>query len=235
MIHGMPMIGHCYHRAKMCSDLVDTYVATCNQEIYDYIESIGGKAVMTKSTHERATDRTAEAMLKIEKELGFELDVVVMVQGDEPMTTPSMISQSLQPFHKDSSVNVVNLMIEMASNEEFEDENEVKVVVDKNSNAIYFSREPIPSKKKGVVSGPMLKQVCVIPFRREYLLKFNETSETELEIIESIDMLRIIENSEKVKMVYSDTQSFSVDTEKDLTKVSLKMENDELMKIYLSN
>jgi 3-deoxy-manno-octulosonate cytidylyltransferase (CMP-KDO synthetase) len=234
MIHGMPMIGHCYHRTKMCNDLIDTYVATCNKEIYDYIESIGGKAVMTKSTHERATDRTAEAMLKIEKELGFEVDVVVMVQGDEPMTTPSMITQSLQPFHKDSSINVVNLMIEMETNEEFEDENEVKVVVDKNSNAIYFSREPIPSKKKGVDTGPMLKQVCVIPYRREYLLKFNEMSETELEIIESIDMLRIIENGEKVKMVYSDTQSFSVDTKKDLINVSSKMDGDALMDIYLS-
>ena len=157
-----------------------------------------------------------------------------MVQGDEPMTTPSMITQSLQPFHKDSSINVVNLMIEMETNEEFEDENEVKVVVDKNSNAIYFSREPIPSKKKGVDTGPMLKQVCVIPYRREYLLKFNEMSETELEIIESIDMLRIIENGEKVKMVYSDTQSFSVDTKKDLINVSSKMDGDALMDIYLS-
>ena len=80
----------------------------------------------------------------------------------------------------------------------------------------------------------MLKQVCVIPYRREYLLKFNEMSETELEIIESIDMLRIIENGEKVKMVYSDTQSFSVDTKKDLINVSSKMDGDALMDIYLS-
>ena len=104
MIHGMPMIGHCYHRTKICNELIDTYVATCNKEIYDYIESIGGKAIMTKSTHERASDRTAEAMLKIEKELGFKIDVVVMVQGDEPMTTPAMITQSLQPLHKDRLV-----------------------------------------------------------------------------------------------------------------------------------
>ena len=97
-IHGMPMIGHCYMRIRMCSDLVDTYVATCNEQIYDYIKSIGGKAVMTKSTHERASDRAAEAMIKIEQELGYKMDIVIMAQGDEPMTTPEMITEAIRPF-----------------------------------------------------------------------------------------------------------------------------------------
>jgi len=234
-IHGMPMIGHCYYRTKMCSDLIDTYVATCNQEIADYIESIGGKAIMTKTSHERATDRTAEAMIKIERELGYELDVVVMVQGDEPMTTPEMINLALQPFKKDNSVNVVNLMGEIHSDDEFEDPNEVKVVIDKYSEALYFSREPIPSKKKGVTNGPMFKQICVIPFTREYLLKFNNMNETDLERIESVDMLRIIENGDKIKMVFSDSPSYSVDTEKDLENVVSKMAEDKLMWTYLTN
>ncbi len=157
-IHGMPMIGHCYLRTKMCSTLLDTYVATCDQEIFDYIESIGGQAVMTAGTHERATDRTAEAMLKIEEKLGEKVDVVVMVQGDEPMVTPNMIAQSLEPFITDETVNVVNLMARMSKVSEFEDPNEVKVVVNKSNDAIYFSREPIPSRKKGVLEVPMLKQ-----------------------------------------------------------------------------
>jgi len=232
LIHGIPMIGHCYYRTKMCNDLIDTYVATCNQEIFDYIESIGGKAIMTKSSHERATDRTAEALLKIEKKLGYEVDVVVMVQGDEPMTTPGMISLSLKPFNENSTVNVVNLMANIESIEEFEDANEVKVVVDKNNDAIYFSREPIPSRKKGFSDVPMLKQVCVIPFKREYLLKFNDMKETELEKIESIDMLRIIENGDKVKMIYSNDGSFSVDTKEDLNNVIRKMSDDKLMNSY---
>ena len=234
-IHGMPMIGHCYHRTRMCSDLIDTYVATCNREIADYIESIGGKAIMTKSSHERATDRTAEAMIKIERELGYELDVVVMVQGDEPMTTPEMINLALQPFKKGNSVNVVNLVGEIHSDDEFEDANEVKVVIDKNSEALYFSREPIPSKKKGITNGPMLKQICVIPFTREYLLKFNNMKETDLERIESVDMLRIIENGDKIKMVFSDSPSYSVDTKKDLENVVSKMAEDKLMWTYLTN
>ncbi len=231
-IQGVPMIGHCYFRTVMCDELFEPYVATCDEEIYNYIESIGGKAVMTANTHERATDRTAEAMLKIEDELGEKVDIVVMVQGDEPMVTPEMISESLSPFSTDKSVNVVNLMGYMESVEEFEDPNEVKVVVDKNSDAIYFSREPIPSRKKGVNKVPMLKQVCIIPFTREYLLKFNDMDETDLERIESVDMMRIIENGEKVRMVFTTGNSFSVDTPEDLQNVNSKMTNDSLMDKY---
>lgn len=231
-IHGIPMIGHCYFRTSMCNDLDETYVATCDSEIFDYIESIGGKAIMTSDTHERATDRTAEAMLKVEESLGQNVDVVVMVQGDEPMVTPEMITKSLQPFATDEKVNVVNLMAHMKTVAEFEDPNEVKVVIDKNSDAIYFSREPIPSRKKGMDSVPMLKQVCIIPFKRDYLLKFNDTQETELERIESVDMMRIIENGEKVRMVMTDVQSLSVDTEQDRLNAEKMMIGDQLMGSY---
>ena len=233
LIHGVPMVAHCYYRTNMCEELLGTYVATCDREIFDYIESIGGKAVMTSDAHERATDRTAEAMLKIEEDLGEKVDIVVMVQGDEPMVTPEMISESLKPFHSDESVNVTNLMSHMSSITEFEDPNEVKVVVDKNSNAIYFSREPIPSRKKGSEKVPMLKQVCIIPFRRDYLLKFNDTPETLLEQIESVDMMRIIENGGKVHMVETTSNSSSVDTEGDRKIVEEKMVGDKLMAAYI--
>lgn len=231
-IHGIPMIGHCYLRTSMCSDLIDTYVATCNQEIAEYIESIGGKAIMTSDAHERASDRTAEAMLKIEQQLGYKIDIVVMVQGDEPMTTPEMISKSIAPLLLDKNVNVVNLMSNIKSDSEFSDPNEVKVVVDSNNDALYFSREPIPSKRKGERDGPMQKQVCVIPFKRNFLLMFNQMHETVLEKIESIDMLRVLENGYKVRMIYSETPSFSVDTEHDLDNVINKMKDDQLMKAY---
>ena len=231
-IHGIPMIGHCYFRTKMCSDLLETYVATCDQEIYDYIESIGGNAIMTSTKHDRASDRTAEAMIKAEKMLNMKIDVVVMVQGDEPMVTPQMISDSLNPFMKNENISVVNLMAEMTSIKEFEDPNEVKVVVDRNSNAIYFSREPIPSRKKGVENVLMLKQVCIIPFKRDYLIKFNQMPETELEKVESVDMMRIIEHGEKVQMVMTTECSFSVDTEEDRMIVEKNMVNDELLKSY---
>ena len=232
-IHGMPMIGHCLLRTQLCAELTDTYVATCDNEIYEYVHSVGGKAIMTSDSHDRASDRTAEAMTFIENENGEKVDIVVMVQGDEPMIQPSMIEESLAPFH-DSSVQVVNLMSKIDSVKEFEDPNEVKVVVDKNLNAMYFSREPIPSRKKGVEDVPMLKQVCIIPFRRDYLLKFNSMDETNLEIIESVDMMRILENGEEVRMVMTNCTSFSVDTLDDLKRVEAAMKNDPLMNTYIA-
>ncbi len=232
-ILGMPMIGHVYKRTAMCNKLAETYVATCDNEIADYIYSLGGKVIMTSSEHQRASDRTAEAMLKAESELGCAADIVVMVQGDEPMLTPAMIGKAFEPLVKDSGINVVNLMGKMDSVEEFEDPNEPKVVVDRLGNALYFSREPIPSRKLGADGFSMYKQVCIIPFRRDYLLRFNSLEPTELERIESIDMNRILEHGEKVRMVKISEKVYSVDTHKDLIKVEMLMKNDNLINTYL--
>lgn len=232
-ILGMPMIGHCYNRSKMSNILNEVYVATCDKEIYDFVESIGGKAVMTADTHERASDRTAEALLKIEKSTGKKVDIVVMLQGDEPMITPEMIQSAVQPLIDDKEIKVSNLYAKIKTVEEFEDPNEVKVVIDKNEFALYFSREPIPSRKKGVLDVPMYKQVCIIPFDRDFLLEYNSMEQTPLEIIESVDMMRILENSMKVKMIYTNNESYAVDTQKDLENVIKKMRSDLLIKKYL--
>jgi 3-deoxy-manno-octulosonate cytidylyltransferase (CMP-KDO synthetase) len=234
-IHDIPMIGHVLFRTQRCSLLSETYVATCDQEIYDYIDSIDGKAVMTLDTHERATDRSAEAMLKIEEKTGEKVDIVVMIQGDEPMVTPEMIEQSLKPMLDNPDIQVVNLMAKMRTVEEFEDPNEVKVVVGLDGKALYFSREPIPSREKGHSEVPMLKQVCVIPFRRDYLLKFNDMHETPLERIESVDMMRIIEHGDNVKMVMTETDTLSVDTQEDLDRVVELMKQDRLLPVYSKN
>jgi 3-deoxy-manno-octulosonate cytidylyltransferase (CMP-KDO synthetase) len=232
-ILGMPMIGHCYKRSKMSNLLNEVYVATCDNEIYDYIESIGGKAVMTANTHERASDRTAEALLKIEETTGEKVDIVVMLQGDEPMITPDMIQAATQPLISNTDIKIANLYAKIATVEEFEDPNEVKVVVDKDAFAIYFSREPIPSRRKGVTDVPMYKQVCIIPFERDFLLEYNNMAQTPLEIIESVDMMRIIENGMKVKMIFTETTSYAVDTQADLNNVIDKMKTDSLVAEYL--
>ena len=147
-ILGIPMIGHVYQRCKLSKVLDQVYVATCDSEIYDYIESIRGKAIMTANTHERAADRTAEALTNIEKLNDNEIDIVVMIQGDEPMIMPEMIELAVAPLINDQKVMVSNLMKKIESQKEWIDPNEVKVVVDINNNALYFSREPIPSSKK---------------------------------------------------------------------------------------
>jgi 3-deoxy-manno-octulosonate cytidylyltransferase (CMP-KDO synthetase) len=233
-ILGMPMIGHVYHRSKLCTTLDEVYVATCDKEIYDYIISIGGKSVMTSDKHERASDRTAEALLKIESDTNSKIDIVVMIQGDEPMVTPEMINSSITPLIQDNSIKITNLMAKMNSIQEHEDPAEVKVVVDKNNFALYFSREPIPSRKKGVNEVPMLKQVCIIPFLRDFLLEYNDMEQTPLEIIESVDMNRLLENGIKIKMVLTETETYSVDTVADLENVNAKMKNDLLIKTYIN-
>ena len=217
-ILGKPMIGHVYERVARSPLLTTTAVATCDQEIYDYIESIGGMAVMTADTYERASDRCAEALLKLEAANNTRYDIVVMVQGDEPLTHPDMIAEAVQPMLADPSIQVVNLLGEIKDAAEFEDRNRIKVVCDLQHNALYFSREPIPTRCK-VDQIPMGKQVCIIPFRRDYLIEYTRLPPTPLEIAESVDMLRILEHGMKVRMVPTRHSSQAVDTPEDLRKV----------------
>src|SRR5215469_15457472 len=160
---GKPMIGHVYERVMRNPLLTVTAVATCDREIFYYDHSIGGRAVMTDIHHERASDRCAEALAILEAEDRITYDIVVMVQGDEPMIHPEMISEAVNPMLEDPSLQVVNLQGQIASTAEFEDRNCIKVVCDLQGNALYFSREPIPTRSK-VSAVPMRKQVCVIPF-----------------------------------------------------------------------
>lgn len=231
-ILGIPMIGHVYRRVKMSKILKEVYVATCDKEIFDYVQSIGGKAIMTSDIHERCTDRCAEAMLKIENDTGEKCDIMVLVQGDEPLTFPQMIEEAVNPILNDSKIMITNLVADLDTKEEFENPNEVKVVMDKENNALYFSREPIPSRKKSKLEVPMKKQVCVIPFKRNFLLKYNQMKQTPLEKIESVDMMRIVEHGGKIKMCQTNYKTKAVDTVEDLALVCEIMKNDKLYKNY---
>jgi 3-deoxy-manno-octulosonate cytidylyltransferase (CMP-KDO synthetase) len=221
-ILGKPMIGHVYERVSKSHLLNMTAVATCDKEIFDYIQSIGGNAVMTADTHERASDRCAEALLKLESEYQIRYDIVVMVQGDEPMTHPNMINEALQPMLLDPEIDVVNLVGIVRSLEEFEDRNCIKVVCDTIGNALYFSREPIPTLTKSN-EVPMQKQVCIIPFRRNFLIEYTQMEPTPLEVAESVDMMRVLEHGKSVRMVHTDYDTYAVDTINDLMKVEKKM------------
>lgn len=230
---GMPMIGHCYHRTILAEGITDTYVATCDQEIIDYINSIGGSGVMTSDQHTRASTRTAEAVDLVEKETGKHFDLVIMVQGDEPMIYPETISETLKHF-SDPDVRIVNIMTPINSLEAFRDPNNVKVVVNQDGHAIYFSREPIPSPWKGWENIPKYLQTGIIAFRREALTAFNALPETLLEQIESIDMNRVIEKNWKIRMVRADYESIGVDTEEDLASAEVKLKSDPYLKQYLA-
>jgi 3-deoxy-manno-octulosonate cytidylyltransferase (CMP-KDO synthetase) len=232
LIHGMPMVGHCYHRTRLAPGLAGAYVATCDEEIAAYIRSIGGAAVMTATTHSRATTRTAEALLHIEAATAAAVDVVVMVQGDEPLIPPETIARTLDHF-SDPSVGIVNVMSRLTSERQFTDRNNVKVVVNRSSDALYFSREPIPSPWRGVDGVPMYMQTGIIAFRRDELLRFLDMPETRLEQIESVDMNRVLENGGRIRMVLTEATTIGVDTPQELRDAEELMRRDPAMRRYL--
>jgi 3-deoxy-manno-octulosonate cytidylyltransferase (CMP-KDO synthetase) len=230
-IRGIPMIGHCYFRTARTTGLKATYIATCDQEIADYAASIGAPAIMTATTHNRATDRTAEAMVKVERSLGHSVSIVVMMQGDEPLITPDAIAKVLAPFDE-RSVEIVNVISPIRTDGDFVDKGNVKVVVNRHGDAIYFSREPIPCTWKNIPETPRFMQLGVIGFRREALLRFNDSAETILEQCESVDMNRVIENGGSIRTVVSESRTIGVDSPTDLAAAEILMADDTLMQSY---
>ncbi|VAW71382.1 3-deoxy-manno-octulosonate cytidylyltransferase [hydrothermal vent metagenome] len=231
-IHGMPMVGHCYHRTALAPGIDKAYVATCDEVIYEYILSIGGNAVMTANTHTRATTRTAEALEKIEALTSEKIDVVVMVQGDEPLILPENIGDTI-PHFQDQTVSIVNVMSILGSKEAFEDRNNVKVVVASNNDALYYSREAIPSPWHGWEDLPRYMQTGVIAFRRQTLLDFNAMSETRLEQIESVDMNRVLETGGKIRMVLTKVTTIGVDVPEELAAAEAMLVGDEILARYI--
>src|SRR5215510_3909548 len=224
---GRPMIEHVFRRSSMCSDLEGVWVANCDAEIRDAVEDFGGRVLMTSASHVRATDRVAEAANEIQA------DIVVMIQGDEPMVTPYMISAAVEPMVKDVTIECVNLARRITREEEYRDPNTIKVVMNKTNDALYFSRAPIPTL--GVTrfdSIPVCKQVCVISFRRDFLRELADLPPTPLEQAESIDMLRAIEHGRRARMVETDVETHSVDTPADLLLVAELMKDDPLLAVY---
>jgi 3-deoxy-manno-octulosonate cytidylyltransferase (CMP-KDO synthetase) len=221
------MIGHVYHRTCLCKSLSEVYVATCDREIAEETRKFGGVAIMTSDSHQRASDRVAEVAQNMEA------DIFLMVQGDEPMIVPEMIDRALAPLIDDPAVLCTNLVVPILSEEEFNDPNTIKVVMAGNGDALYFSREPIPTRQRLHFGNfPAYKQVCVIPFRRKFLLTYTALQPTPAEQAESIDMLRALEHGYSIRMVRTDYVTQSVDTPADLARVETMMQSDPLYYQY---
>lgn len=227
MIHDLPLVAHVYYNA-IKSDLIDkVYIATCDVIINDYAKSIGAPCIMTSNLHERCTDRVAEAVSKIENNQADPVHIVVMIQGDEPMVTPSLLDQAVRQFQQNEGVEVVNVMSRIRGDDELYSDNVVKVVVDRQSNALYFSREPIPSVRKYSDSINTYKQTGIIAFRKQTLLAFNDMESTRLEKIESVDMLRLLEHGVKVRMIPTSEPLYAVDVPSDILKVEAALAERE--------
>jgi 3-deoxy-manno-octulosonate cytidylyltransferase (CMP-KDO synthetase) len=227
---GRTMLEHVYKRVALSNALNATYIATCDEEIRRAAQDFGAPVIMTADTHERASDRVAEAAAGIDAEL------IVMVQGDEPMTHPEMIDAAVEPFRHDPLLGCVNLVRAIDNKADFYDVNTIKVVMNQQGDALYMSRQPIPtapaSSQPDFMHAFAYKQVCIIPFRRETLLDFARLPSTPLEQLESVDMLRLLEHGYRVKMVKTKFNTQAVDTQADLERVAELMEADPLLGSY---
>tara|TARA_B100000242_G_C42904740_1_gene419550 strand:- start:68 stop:805 length:738 start_codon:yes stop_codon:yes gene_type:complete len=213
-ILGKEMILHVCDNCKKSKIIDDVIVATCDGEIEKCIRG-KYKVVMTSNLHERASDRCAEAVRKL-NENGDYYDYVVMVQGDEPMIKGSTIDKLLEEIINNQNVNVINGLGELIV-EDLSNPNTIKVLLDQNSYAIYMTRNIVPYKP--IINENVWKQVCIIPFKTEVLLKYSDLKPTPLEISESVDMNRLIEHGFKIKMIRVDEFSHAVDSPQDLLKV----------------
>ena len=228
-ILGTPMVEHVYKRCGLSKYASNVFVATCDQEIKEAVESFHGTSIMTTPEIPRPGLRVAEAAQSLDLD---DEDIVVVVQGDEPLVHPDMIDLAIAPLLNEKDIFVSNLVAEIRTDEEWRDTNVVKVVTDMKMNAIYMSRSPIPSNDHEEEPGERLVQVCIMPFRWHFLKTFNDLEPTPLEKAESIEMIRAIQHGYKVRMVHSPYLSKAVDTEEDLQEVEKLMGNDAIWPRY---
>jgi len=228
-ILGRTMIEHCYRRSSLSKIATDLFVATCDEEIQREVKSFGGQVFMTDPNIYRPGLRVAAAAEELELD---DDDIVVVVQGDEPLVHPGMIDLAVQPLLDNKDIFVSNLCTEL-SKKEWHDPGEIKVVCDLEMNAMYMSRSPIPSIDMEEQRIVWWKQVCIMPFRWHFMKKFNhELETTPLELQESIEMIRALQHGYKVRMVPSPYLSKSVDTEADRLEVEQIVKTDEVYKKY---
>ena len=221
-IHGKTMVQHVYERARLATNLDDVLVATDDERILRAVIDFGGKAVMTSVDHRSGTDRVAEAI-----DLD-DADVIVNIQGDEPMLDPVMIEEVVAPFREGAAAGIVTLKKEVFHESEFLDPGVVKVVSSPNGNALYFSRSLIPYPR---IRGPLFRvfeHVGVYAYSRECLLRLANLPVSPLEEVEGLEQMRALENGIPILVVEtkSKVESISVDTQSDLDRVRAALQQE---------
>jgi len=235
-IAGMPMIEHVWHRAKMYQDWDELLIATCDKEIKDFADSKNIPCIMTSDKHDRALDRIAEAIENSNFKLNAD-DIVLNVQGDEPMMHPEMIATTVQPMLDSQEVNGVVLSMPIVDKEQFYDPNTLKIIHNIKGDILYTSREAIPYCKEW--SQEWAKEVDVkriygiFGFKWDYLKKFTSLPESPLEVAEACDSNRLYDNGLTQRVaVYPYVDSFAVDTPEDAQKVEEHIKADPYWKQY---
>lgn len=219
-ICGKPMIWHVWQQACKAK-LLDSVIVACDDErIKKTVEGFGGQAVLTSKKHASGTERIIEAVEHIDAE------VVVNIQADEPMLHSSMIDGIISVLAADKGIEAATIVKKIKNAEEITDPNVVKVVVDKNKRALYFSRSPIPFVRSDSRStATYYKHIGLYGYKKNFLSTYKKLEASELEQLEKLEQLRILENGYQIKVIETEHETYGVDTPHDLERVRVYLES----------
>jgi len=208
-LRGKPLIQRVYERASESKLLDSLFVATDDQRIKDKVKDFGGEIVLTSQKPRTGSDRVAEAVKNLK------CDLILNIQGDEPFLKPEMLDELISFMQKNKDVQMGTLAKKVKDKDFFENPDRVKVVMDKNGNAIYFSRYPIPfQRKKEKID--YCEHIGIYAFRKKFLSKYAELKQTPLEKSENLEQLRVLENGYKIKVLLTKYSSKSINSHVDL-------------------
>ena len=219
-IAGKPMIQRVYERVTNAKKPEVFIVATDDQRVYDAVQSFGGTVVMTDANHPTGTDRLAEVVQQY-----TDLDVIINVQGDEPMIDANLIDQLAELFESDDALQMATVATPLLE-EEYDEPSAVKVILNKRNDAMYFSRSLIPYPRHDFVNTP-LKHIGIYAYRRQFLLDYAKMEPTTAEQTESLEQLRALENGFAIRVITTDKRFVGVDTPEDLARVNAIFEQEE--------
>ena len=214
LIASKPMLQHVYERASLSQYLTSTIIATDDDRIYAAARSFGARVRMTSTAHATGTDRAAEIASAENAE------IVVNIQGDEPLIDPSALDTAILPLAHEPEIVMATLKKKIEDPREITDPNVVKVVTGHSGDAIYFSRSPVPYDRDRSASAPYFKHIGLYVYRRDFLLSYSALPVGPLELSERLEQLRALENGYRIRVVETEYESIGVDTPEDLERVS---------------
>ncbi len=209
-----PMVQHVYERASQARYLTSTIIATDDEQIYEAVRKFGARVRMTRADHPTGTDRVAEIAS------AENCDIVVNIQGDEPLIDPDAIDAAILPMVHDDDIQMATLKKKIVEPSEVTNPNVVKVITDLKGDAIYFSRLPIPYYRDRAPTAPHFKHIGLYIYRRDFLLAYPTLPVGPLEQAERLEQLRALENGYRIRVVETDYESLGVDTPEDLERVA---------------
>lgn len=226
-INGKSMIQRVYEQASSCKELSDVYVATDDKRIFEHVNKFGGNVVMTSIEHRSGTERCHEAIKKIAEPTNKET-IIVNIQGDEPFMEPDQISLLISCFQDDNKIQIATLIKKIEQTDELFNPNIVKTIINKNDQAIYFSRQSIPhfrgeEENAWLLKFDYFKHIGIYAYRLEILKEITQLKPSPLEIAESLEQLRWLENGYNIHTKITSVENIAIDTPDDIKKISPKI------------